>query len=1167
MSALHAFSRILRPHPKAARAYSSFFSTKAGGGGRYFTSAKIPKVVVTTKPAAPKAEPTSEGTTADSTQASAATGNATTVVKPADQPSKPSSSPTQSSSGSTPKDTTTHKETPHILPGSFGDAALLQRHTHPTITAKDFKLHQFFSLHRPLLLLSQPHAIMDSANAFSLPHKDVTEFEGFNSTPEWLLDEFSEATADADAAAARQLARAMTMNHAGAAVSWEQTLKRLGLDVEKDRVGLQEVMMDSTKRKRKKKMKKHKYVPIQDLHHIEFAHCTFDLPLQVPHLRAQNVTFTFDPCSDDPAFQWWHQVLDPSCLEGLKVRGEAFSWKFFPSIDALPTFSRMKRLHFETCNAGTYCQLNTLLHKVPNLVDLRFYFTFYRGNESPIAGLAHHPRTCIQQFYGSYDLLHLVANRNLKALSLRHLPSAGCPPDKLREKIVAEQSNLENLTFFNADIQYLDLELLRAIRTCFPRLKTLHLRVKDHNDEMISVKTISCDALPDRLEHVYLQLHGKSDVSSCFERLVHHPMLHSICITERERSFHFGKRSDPSQMWEQLAEELPEPSSSSVWSLPNEVLGIVLGFVPFAAFKEATLTCKAFRHLGLPRLFKTFRFSPFSVCLYLSEHDGNDSWYHLCPLDDAYAKYVLESLHTFASPSISPHVRRCEIGYLDMNYESPPPTFPVDVDPRIDSALDEFFHLLPRFSNIRSLLFNRVPFTTSRFCQLSTITSLRKIYLDTCPFNLPAQLPPIRARDLSFAFLSAPKHPSFRLWHQILDPTCVENLEILGEHSTWQFFPSIATLPTFSQLKSLHFRTLNAETRLQLPSLLQNAPILAELRISFPPTNHTSHDQPPPAIARATLYPRTHIRLYDGPYDILHLVANPDLKTLFLRHPSKGCPPDKLRETLVAEQPNLENLVVFKGDIQHLDLKLLQAIQTLFPHLETIHLQGHKDECAFSSYWHQRPSVACLAVHPQACLALHSPAPPQRIHQYKGAYEHLDVVANLGLDLNALTLDSLHHIPILGCPTDKLAEKLVAERHSLKYVVLFKADIQRFDADLLKTIRTVFPGLKALYLRVKHLNDVSNSLTPVTCDVLPDNLEHVYLDTLRKGDSSSCLERLMNHPTLRSICITEYERRVYLGKRCEPSQSWEQSVQVVSGELSIITGLVKSFHPTDPLYL
>lgn len=73
---------------------------------------------------------------------------------------------------------------------------------------------------------------------------------------------------DEDAEAMRQLHHAITVTRAGATVDWEKTLKMLGIDVsqESERVSPQEqrdreweeVMMDSTKRKRRKKMKKHK---------------------------------------------------------------------------------------------------------------------------------------------------------------------------------------------------------------------------------------------------------------------------------------------------------------------------------------------------------------------------------------------------------------------------------------------------------------------------------------------------------------------------------------------------------------------------------------------------------------------------------------------------------------------------------------------------------------------------------------------------------------------------------------------------------------------------------------------------------------------------------------------------------------------------------------------
>lgn len=76
---------------------------------------------------------------------------------------------------------------------------------------------------------------------------------------------------DGDAEAARQLHHAITVTRAGATVDWEETLKVLGIDVsqEPESVSLQEqckqwdrewteMLMDSTKRKRRKKMKKHK---------------------------------------------------------------------------------------------------------------------------------------------------------------------------------------------------------------------------------------------------------------------------------------------------------------------------------------------------------------------------------------------------------------------------------------------------------------------------------------------------------------------------------------------------------------------------------------------------------------------------------------------------------------------------------------------------------------------------------------------------------------------------------------------------------------------------------------------------------------------------------------------------------------------------------------------
>lgn len=73
---------------------------------------------------------------------------------------------------------------------------------------------------------------------------------------------------DEDVETARQLHYVITKNRVGAVAEWETVLKKMGLDMSQDaeRVQLreqmdkewEEVLMDSVKRKRKKKMKKHK---------------------------------------------------------------------------------------------------------------------------------------------------------------------------------------------------------------------------------------------------------------------------------------------------------------------------------------------------------------------------------------------------------------------------------------------------------------------------------------------------------------------------------------------------------------------------------------------------------------------------------------------------------------------------------------------------------------------------------------------------------------------------------------------------------------------------------------------------------------------------------------------------------------------------------------------
>ncbi|KAF8809059.1 hypothetical protein BYT27DRAFT_6532926 [Phlegmacium glaucopus] len=254
---MSAFTRLLHL-PASRRTYSSFFSSKSGGG-RYFNSAKPPKN--TTVALKNNTNVDSPEVQKDGVQAGSASQNTGASQNPITDAQS-----SQTASGSASVDESSKTATPQTTELSNALAELSNSlMPHLIITPKDFKTHQFFSLHRPLLLISQPTSIFRPIP----PNHSI--FEPIQSpVPQnpFGFDPASEPSVDADAEAARQLTRALTMNKAGATISWENTLKHLGLDVaqEADRVNLQqqfdkewqEVMMDSTKRKRRKKMKKHK---------------------------------------------------------------------------------------------------------------------------------------------------------------------------------------------------------------------------------------------------------------------------------------------------------------------------------------------------------------------------------------------------------------------------------------------------------------------------------------------------------------------------------------------------------------------------------------------------------------------------------------------------------------------------------------------------------------------------------------------------------------------------------------------------------------------------------------------------------------------------------------------------------------------------------------------
>jgi hypothetical protein len=235
------FPRFLRPVQSSSRRAYSLFSKPPGG--RFFNSSKPPKVV----PGASSAK------TPTRVEASTPNNN--------DPQQASSSTPDDSSAPPSPVPSTTPPHSP-ALPAFVSAPTVLA--SHPPLSAPDLRLHQFFSQHRPLVLSQPASALFDASSTLVLGTQAAPPPS--TGTPA-TLDNPPETTPEADADTARLLARTLAMNAVNSTVSWDATLRRLGLNPAEGRDAAENaaleglaVELDSTQRKRRKKMKKHKCV-------------------------------------------------------------------------------------------------------------------------------------------------------------------------------------------------------------------------------------------------------------------------------------------------------------------------------------------------------------------------------------------------------------------------------------------------------------------------------------------------------------------------------------------------------------------------------------------------------------------------------------------------------------------------------------------------------------------------------------------------------------------------------------------------------------------------------------------------------------------------------------------------------------------------------------------
>ncbi|KAH7104078.1 hypothetical protein BKA62DRAFT_36789 [Auriculariales sp. MPI-PUGE-AT-0066] len=210
---------LLRAVPSTRRPYS-FFSSKSGAG-RIVSATKSLKVATTTNPSSPT------------------------------QQTQPPQLDADASISKVEADTAPQQE-PIVSP-LFAMAA-----ARSDLTLADVRLNAFFALDRPLLLLEQPSSSLFAPAAALeavVPGPSSAPTYVFTSAPfdAPLLEDPPEATHESDADAARLLSRSLVLSRVGAWADWEHALAQ----IEGRSTG---VALDSTRRKKRKKMKKHKLV-------------------------------------------------------------------------------------------------------------------------------------------------------------------------------------------------------------------------------------------------------------------------------------------------------------------------------------------------------------------------------------------------------------------------------------------------------------------------------------------------------------------------------------------------------------------------------------------------------------------------------------------------------------------------------------------------------------------------------------------------------------------------------------------------------------------------------------------------------------------------------------------------------------------------------------------
>jgi hypothetical protein len=322
--------------------------------------------------------------------------------------------------------------------------------------------------------------------------------------------------------------------------------------------------------------------------------------------------------------------------------------------------------------------------------------------------------------------------------------------------------------------------------------------------------------------------------------------------------------------------------------LPTELWIVVLETLDFSDLKAISLTCRNFRSLATPRLFRRLSIGLSGGGRYYLGKPGRPSLFS----EDTTLSAVSPLLVFYGSEHIAPLVREFWLSVPTILYYPRPLSVEVVLD------------LLHRFSNVQSVGFTSLRVTQTIVQTIAQLPALVSITAHNCLYD-NWEGPLLRLKNVSLFN----RHPSDveGKWPFTVQPELLESLHV-----------DASTFPNFSSLPNLRTLRVNGENATPIIRCLDfltkcNCPSLDTLIL---PRTRFAHGELA-GFDRSTLPTIPYLKVYHGPSAFVPLFAGSSLHRVSLSDPTRpdGHPPEDIADSLHKLHALAPNLVALAIDV------------------------------------------------------------------------------------------------------------------------------------------------------------------------------------------------------------------------------------------------------------